>query len=446
MASTLEDSEYTPPLIGTITVPSKVLRKSSGISCDIGGSLAKFVYFSNEDQKTGDDGKTTLNLVSFPKDRIDDGLSYINKCFTTRVTMGDWRDEKITTTGIGAYQYKKKLSEALKVETENIENMVETDCFIKTLQLLGRTVPRAELMNDVDEEAQEQMKKLVEMMFKMMEDLKASGQLKEGMEFPIDEQLVSDTQKGTGASADDLAVHYPCAVCMIGSGAAVLKLEEDGTYSMVDMTNLAGKTFLGLGSLLTGAKTFEELISLAENGSSENVDIMTSDLRSEETDSDIYSAFTHSMDVLLYSFGKSTNKDLGDFKKEDIARCLLANMCQILTQTAQSGAAGNGLKHIYFCGSFIGHELVIREMSKAISHRAMLNPQVNLKLDYGFVKHGGYLGAIGALLFAQEDKYSKIQSLSAGDGNKEASQKTHLELNNNERMKPKKYAYDPTTI
>ncbi|CAH1779408.1 unnamed protein product [Owenia fusiformis] len=409
MASAMGESAYTPTLTETIKVPSKVLRKSSGISCDIGGSLAKFVYFSKEDQATGDDGKTTLNLVSFPRDRIDDGLSYINKCFTSRVTMGDWRDEKITTTGIGAYQYKKKLSEALKVETDKMDNLMESNCFMKTLQLLGRTVPRAELVNDVDEEAQEQIKKLVGLMFKMMEDLKASGQLKEGMESPLDEQLVSETQKGIVASADDLAIHYPCAVCVIGSGAAVLKLEEDGTYSMLEMSNLAGKTFLGLGALLTGAKTFEELISLAENGSSENVDTMSSDLRSEDTNNDAYSALTHSMDVLLYSFGKSTNKDLGDFKKEDIARCLLANMCQILTQTAQSGAAVNGLKHIYFCGSFIGHELVRREMSKAISNRAMSNPQVYLKLNYGFVKYGGYLGAIGALLFAQEEKYSKIQ-------------------------------------
>ena len=45
-------------------------------------------------------------------------------------------------------------------------------------------------------------------------------------------------------------------------------------YTRIGGTSLGGGTFLGLGSLLTPAKTFEELLELASAGVPKNIDLL----------------------------------------------------------------------------------------------------------------------------------------------------------------------------
>lgn len=51
----------------------------------------------------------------------------------------------------------------------------------------------------------------------------------------------------------------------------VFKVESETSYTRVGGTSMGGGTFWGLGALLTGCKTFDELIQLASSGNHKNV-------------------------------------------------------------------------------------------------------------------------------------------------------------------------------
>ena len=56
------------------------------------------------------------------------------------------------------------------------------------------------------------------------------------------------------------------------------QVESDSSYERIGGTSLGGGTFWGLGSLLTGATGFDELLDLASNGDHRNVDLLVKDI------------------------------------------------------------------------------------------------------------------------------------------------------------------------
>ena len=52
------------------------------------------------------------------------------------------------------------------------------------------------------------------------------------------------------------------------------KVESETSYTRVGGTSMGGGTFWGLGALLTGCKTFDELIQLASSGNHKNVSLI----------------------------------------------------------------------------------------------------------------------------------------------------------------------------
>ena len=71
---------------------------------------------------------------------------------------------------------------------------------------------------------------------------------------------------------------FPYLLVMIGSGVSVLKVESEEEFSRIGGTATGGGTFWGLGKLLTGAKDFDELLSLAERGDHRKVDMLVKDI------------------------------------------------------------------------------------------------------------------------------------------------------------------------
>ncbi|KAG0716053.1 Pantothenate kinase 4 [Chionoecetes opilio] len=57
-----------------------------------------------------------------------------------------------------------------------------------------------------------------------------------------------------------------------------LKVEADDKYERIGGTSMGGGTFWGLGSLLTKAKGFDELLQLASAGDHRNVDLLVKDI------------------------------------------------------------------------------------------------------------------------------------------------------------------------
>jgi type II pantothenate kinase len=71
---------------------------------------------------------------------------------------------------------------------------------------------------------------------------------------------------------------YPYLLVNIGTGVSMLLVEGEGQFRRVGGTALGGGTFFGLVSLLTGAKTFQEAIALTKKGNHMNVDLLVRDI------------------------------------------------------------------------------------------------------------------------------------------------------------------------
>ena len=68
------------------------------------------------------------------------------------------------------------------------------------------------------------------------------------------------------------------------------------------------------------SQTYEELISLAEDGDDEYINFLGKDLKT--TSGDAYSTIAD--EFFLFSFGKATNGDLGKYSKDYTNNCTFA--------------------------------------------------------------------------------------------------------------------------
>lgn len=71
---------------------------------------------------------------------------------------------------------------------------------------------------------------------------------------------------------------YPYLLVNIGSGVSMVKVSGPRQYERVGGTSLGGGTLWGLLSLLTGARTFEDMLRLAEQGDNTAVDMLVGDI------------------------------------------------------------------------------------------------------------------------------------------------------------------------
>ena len=111
--------------------------------------------------------------------------------------------------------------------------------------------------------------------------------------------------------------------------------------------------------------------------------------------------------TIASSFGKVIKVPAKDrkssFKQEDIAVSLLYLVSNNIGQIAYLNAQAHGISNIYFSGFYIsGHAITMNTLSYAISFWS------RGKMKAKFLRHEGYLGAIGAFL-----KDPPVQSLSS---------------------------------
>lgn len=132
---------------------------------------------------------------------------------------------------------------------------------------------------------------------------------------------------------------YPYLLVNIGSGVSMIKVSGPRQFQRVGGTSLGGGTLWGLLSLLTGARSFEEMLHTAENGDNTAVDMLVGDIYGMD-----YGKIGLKSTAIASSFGKVYRmkrqaereaEDLGNlangdnvsdgqtFKAEDISRSLL---------------------------------------------------------------------------------------------------------------------------
>uniref|UniRef100_A0A8C8RMD3 4'-phosphopantetheine phosphatase n=1 Tax=Pelusios castaneus TaxID=367368 RepID=A0A8C8RMD3_9SAUR len=184
---------------------------------------------------------------------------------------------------------------------------------------------------------------------------------------------------------------FPYLLVNIGSGVSIVKVETEDKFEWIGGSSIGGGTFWGLGALLTKTKKFDELLQLASKGKHTNVDMLVKDVYGGA-----YQTLGLSGNLIASSFGKSATADK-EFSKDDMAKSLLHMISNDIGQLACLYAKLHNLHKIYFGGFFIrGHPVTMRTITYSINFFSKGEVQAL------FLRHEGYLGAIGAFLKGAE--------------------------------------------
>ncbi|KAG5604566.1 hypothetical protein H5410_026058 [Solanum commersonii] len=352
----------------------------SHLSIDIGGSLIKIVYFStNSKCSTNDEAPTSskerqevpngdLNhhilsgrfyFVKFETSKIEDCIKFLSskklqQCVGAQCHHSHAVDKiKIKATGGGAFKFTNLFKEKLGLTLDKVEEMESV--------VTGANF----LLKAVNHEVYTYI-----------------GGQKEYVQ--IDQ--------------NDL---YPYLLVNIGSGVSMIKVDGDGKFQRVSGTSVGGGTFLGLGKLLTKCQSFDELLELSHQGNNRVIDMLVGDIYGGLDYSKIGLAST----AIASSFGKaiSENKELEDYKPEDIARSLLRMISNNIGQIAYLNALRFGLKRIFLGGFFIrDHAYTMDTISVAVDFWSKGEAKAM------FLRHEGFLGALGAFMNYKDESTDSI--------------------------------------
>jgi len=172
---------------------------------------------------------------------------------------------------------------------------------------------------------------------------------------------------------------------------SILKVTGEDSYERISGTSLGGGTLWGLLSLITEAKTYDEMLLLSKSGDNKNVDMLVGDIYGGD-----YSKIGLKSTTIASSFGKvfqQRPQSRKNFRPEDISRSLLYMVSNNIGQIAYLNASAHGVQRIYFGGCFIrGHPITMNTLSFAIDFWS------KGKMKALFLRHEGYLGAMGAFL------------------------------------------------
>ncbi|XP_021842935.2 pantothenate kinase 1 isoform X2 [Spinacia oleracea] len=217
---------------------------------------------------------------------------------------------------------------------------------------------------------------------------------------------------------------FPYLLVNIGSGISMIKVVGDGKFERVSGTSLGGGTLLGLGMLLTKCQSFDDLLEMSHKGDNRNIDMLVSDIYGSD-----YSKIGLSARTIASSFGKVIfdNKELKDYKKEDIARSLLRMISNNLAQIAYLIAMWHGkLKRIIFGGSFTrSHEYIMETISDGVEYWSKGETKAM------FLRHEGFLGALGAFKSYEKHGLGSLMGHHLSEQSPVASPRPQLEQKSN---------------
>ncbi|XP_078498599.1 4'-phosphopantetheine phosphatase isoform X1 [Lissotriton helveticus] len=350
----------------SITLPPdeifRNLENAKRFAIDIGGSLTKLAYYSTVQHKvakvrsfdhTGKDPEdeplyeisvqeeitARLHFIKFENTYIETCLDFIKDHLVNTET------KEIKATGGGAYKFKDLIERKLGLRVDKEDEMT---CLIKGCNFVLKNIPH-----------------------------EAFIYLKH-----------SDPEFRFQTTHPNI---FPYLLVNIGSGVSIVKVETEDQFERIGGSSIGGGTFWGLGALLTQTKRFDELLQLASKGQHTNVDMLVKD---------IYGGADHVLgltgDLIASSFGKSSTADK-EFSKEDMAKSLLHMISNDIGQLACLYAKQHKLKQVYFGGFFIrGHPVTMHTITYSINFFSKGEVQAL------FLRHEGYLGAIGAFLKGAE--------------------------------------------
>ncbi|KAI3779407.1 hypothetical protein L2E82_09124 [Cichorium intybus] len=351
------------------TLANSPVDEISHLALDIGGSLIKMVYFSTGSEQSTDKtqknsskdshgvsgGNKHRNLLNgrlyflkFETSKINECLDFIQskqlRCRGVQHCGFPASDKNIIkATGGGAFKFADLFKEKLDISLDKVEEM---SSLVSGANFLLKAVPSEAFT------------------------------------------YVNGQRNYVQIDHNDL---YPYLLVNIGSGVSMIKVDGDGKYERVSGTSVGGGTFWGLGKLLTKCKSFDDLLEMSHQGNNRVIDMLVGDIYGGMD----YLKIGLSSTAIASSFGKaiSENKELEEYKPEDVARSLLRMISNNIGQIAYLNALRFGLKRIFFGGFFIrGHAYTMDTISVAVDFWSKGEAKAM------FLRHEGFLGALGAFM------------------------------------------------
>ncbi|XP_058646428.1 4'-phosphopantetheine phosphatase isoform X3 [Onychostoma macrolepis] len=355
----------------SITLPPdeifRNLENAKRFAIDIGGSLTKLAYYSTVQHKVAKvrsfdhsakvslqetDGDplyeisvqeeitARLHFIKFENAYIETCLDFIKDHLVNTET------KVIKATGGGAHKFKDLIEKKLKLKVDKEDEMT---CLIKGCNFVLKNIPHEAFVYAKH----------------------------------------ADSEFRFQNTHPDI---FPYLLINIGSGVSIVKVEAEDKFERIGGSSIGGGTFWGLGALLTKTKRFDELLQLASKGQHTNVDMLVKDIYGGA-----YGSLGLTGDLIASSFGKSATTDK-EFSKEDMAKSLLHMISNDIGQLACLYAKLHNLTRVYFGGFFIrGHPVTMHTITYSINFFTKGEVQAL------FLRHEGYLGAIGAFLKGAEE-------------------------------------------
>jgi len=170
---------------------------------------------------------------------------------------------------------------------------------------------------------------------------------------------------------------------------------------------LGGGTFLGLCSLLTDCKTFEEALALAADGDNQKVDKLVRDIYGGD-----YDRFGLNGDVVASSFGQMNCEERRKAAEPaDLARATLVTITNNIGSLARLCAKQEGIERVLFVGNFLRiNSISMRLLAYATDYWS------DGAMKALFCEHEGYFGAIGCLLELMKTSPT-AEAITAGTSN-----------------------------
>lgn len=167
----------------------------------------------------------------------------------------------------------------------------------------------------------------------------------------------------------------------LGTGTSALVV-RDGTVDRVGGSALGGGTLLGLGRLLVGETSFQDIARLAAQGDRRKVDLLVRDIYRQGN-------LPLPGDLNAASFGK-----LESTERADLADALMGLVGENVGIIATALAKASGVETIVFCGSTLDENPAL-EAALSFATRAFGGQPL-------YLPRGAYCGAVGAAAIAEE--------------------------------------------
>jgi len=136
-----------------------------------------------------------------------------------------------------------------------------------------------------------------------------------------------------------------------------------------------------------------------KKGDARNVDLYVGDIYGYDSSAPGYAKLGLSPDIIASSFGKvAIQEELPELRSEDVVRSLIFMFANNICQVAYLNAKLHNIERIIFAGGFLADNLYLLSRFSYALHFWSEG-----KIQPFFLRHDGYLGALGAMLHKRDN-------------------------------------------